>query len=418
MTKTLMVVVVLWVALLGAEQSLDGRYRLVVITVDGLDHRYLRDADALGLRIPTLRRLVREGAHADGVVGLVPTMTWPAHTTMITGVPSWEHGIVSNNQPAQPSERWWYTRFLRVKTLWHVAHERGLTTGAVWWPVTVGPEIDFNLPEYWEDPPPGLYLLDDVAKHSTLGLIDRIARSYPLFRRRGLTDREKVLATRYILEHEQPDLFLLHLDDFDTDQHATGAFSTNAHATLEYVDALLADLLTALPPRTVVAIVSDHGFETQQQLFRPEVLLAQASVDADVTVREGLVGVSDDRSAEVFRAVIGQRDSVVAREIPMADVRRMAPAMGDLVAAFEPVSGVIARDGRDGPVLEAGNGRGTYGLWPTRADYRATFLLWGPPVRPRALPEISMLDFAPTFADILRLELPGMSGTSVWSRVQ
>src|SRR5215831_15770749 len=82
--------------LLIAVMAVSARERLVVVSIDGLDHRYLRDSDKLGLKIPTLRRLMREGTWADGVVGEVPTITWPAHTTIVTGVPPAVHGIEQN----------------------------------------------------------------------------------------------------------------------------------------------------------------------------------------------------------------------------------------------------------------------------------------------------------------------------------
>lgn len=76
------------------------RRPLIVISVDGLDHRYLRDADKLGLKIPTLRKLMREGEFTGGLIGVVPTITWPSHTTLITGVTPREHGILGNRRPA------------------------------------------------------------------------------------------------------------------------------------------------------------------------------------------------------------------------------------------------------------------------------------------------------------------------------
>ena len=54
---------------------------LLVLSVDGLDWRYLRDADRLGLKIPNLRRLMAEGEVAQGVIGVYPTVTWPSHTS-------------------------------------------------------------------------------------------------------------------------------------------------------------------------------------------------------------------------------------------------------------------------------------------------------------------------------------------------
>ena len=98
--------------------ALSARQPLVVVSVDGLDHRYLRDADKLGLRIPNLRRLMKEGAWADGVVGEVPTITWPEHTTMLTGVPPAVHGIERNQM--------WDYSLVKVKTLWDALGEAKL----------------------------------------------------------------------------------------------------------------------------------------------------------------------------------------------------------------------------------------------------------------------------------------------------
>ena len=72
---------------------------LLVISIDGLDYRYLRDADQLGLKIPNLRRVMAQGEVADGVVGVFPTVTWPSHTTLITGVAPRVHGIRGNRRP-------------------------------------------------------------------------------------------------------------------------------------------------------------------------------------------------------------------------------------------------------------------------------------------------------------------------------
>jgi hypothetical protein len=48
------------------------------------------------LVIPTLRRMMKEGAFADGATGVVPTVTYPSHTTLMTGVWPAQHGIWAN----------------------------------------------------------------------------------------------------------------------------------------------------------------------------------------------------------------------------------------------------------------------------------------------------------------------------------
>ncbi len=129
-------------ALLLAATFATAGQRLVLISVDGLDQRYLGNCDKLNLKIPTLRRMMREGMWADGVVGEVPTITWPEHTTIITGVPPSIHGIERN-------QLWDYS-LIKVKTLWDDLQAQHLTSAAITWPVTVGAPITWNLPEYFE----------------------------------------------------------------------------------------------------------------------------------------------------------------------------------------------------------------------------------------------------------------------------
>src|SRR5580704_4979222 len=69
---------------------------LVVISIDGLRPDYITAADAHGAKVPNLRRFMTEGAYADGVTGVVPTVTYPSHTTLMTGVWPSKHGILAN----------------------------------------------------------------------------------------------------------------------------------------------------------------------------------------------------------------------------------------------------------------------------------------------------------------------------------
>src|SRR5580700_3866094 len=69
---------------------------LLVISLDGMRPDYVLKADEHGLKIPHLRRVLAEGAHASGVRGVLPTVTYPSHTTILTGVWPNRHGIYSN----------------------------------------------------------------------------------------------------------------------------------------------------------------------------------------------------------------------------------------------------------------------------------------------------------------------------------
>ncbi len=85
---------------------------LVVLSIDGLRPTDVLQAAQHGLRVPHLRRLVADGAHASGVVGVLPTVTYPSHVTLVTGVSPARHGILAN-QPFDPMARnmggwYWY----------------------------------------------------------------------------------------------------------------------------------------------------------------------------------------------------------------------------------------------------------------------------------------------------------------------
>src|ERR1039458_8859558 len=77
---------------------------VLMISIDGLKPEYITQADAHGMKLPYLRTLLRDGTYAEGVVGIWPTVTYPSHTTLLTGVWPDEHGI-TNNQEFDPLQR-------------------------------------------------------------------------------------------------------------------------------------------------------------------------------------------------------------------------------------------------------------------------------------------------------------------------
>src|SRR5215831_2120000 len=120
----------------------DSATPVVLISIDGLKPDYVIEADKHGLKIPNLRRILTEGAHASGVTGVLTTVTYPSHATMVTGVSPATHGIIANS-PFDPFSKnmngwYWYAEDLKVPTLWDACAQLRLTTSSVDWPVTVG----------------------------------------------------------------------------------------------------------------------------------------------------------------------------------------------------------------------------------------------------------------------------------------
>ena len=83
---------------------------VILVTIDGLANFYLNDSLA---DMPTIHKLAREGAPARGMVSVFPTVTWPNHVALVTGVTTAKTGVVGNSySTAARASRWrcWATR--------------------------------------------------------------------------------------------------------------------------------------------------------------------------------------------------------------------------------------------------------------------------------------------------------------------
>src|SRR5208337_339284 len=250
---------------------------LVVISVDGLRPDYITAADQHGAKVPHLRKFLSEGTYAEGVTGVIPTVTYPSHTTLMTGVWPAKHGIWGNTtfDPLQKNYQgwYWYAEDIRVPTLWDAAKQAGRTTASIQWPVTVGADITWNIPEMWRTGAPEDAKL--IRALSTGGLLDEGAKDVGPFRGGIDTsvegDEVRGKYAVWILEKKRPGLLTLHLTALDHIQHETGPFSEEAIAVLERLDAVIEKVRLAAekiaPGRAFFAVVSDHGFvKCDQQL--------------------------------------------------------------------------------------------------------------------------------------------------------
>lgn len=201
---------------------------VLMISIDGLKPEYVTEADARGLHIPYLRTLVRDGAYAEGVVGVWPTVTYPSHTTLLTGVSPAEHGIY-NNQEFDPERNfsgawYWYAQQIRVPTLWQVAHNAGLRTASVGWPVSVGAtDVDWLIPEFWRSAgPSGASNPSDCELMAALSRPDTLLKQLqpslgPYMMGNDTSIEGDEVKTRYsveILRRQKPAFMTIHLRAF------------------------------------------------------------------------------------------------------------------------------------------------------------------------------------------------------------
>jgi arylsulfatase A-like enzyme len=194
--------------------------------------------------------------------------------------------------------------------------------------------------------------------------------------------------------------------DHDEAAHESGPFSPEAIATLEYTDELVGQVLAAAPANTVVAIVSDHGFEAAPRELNIPAFLASKRLPLNSTLTQaGYVTTFEEQTAAAFTAA-RTADSCIGREIPRAEVDRFMPRTSSAARLFEPAPGCVftQRKASEPLMVNKPTGNGHHGHWPTR--YRASFVVAGPGIKAERLPELDMRDAVKHFAKVLKLTWP------------
>jgi len=417
---------------------------LVVISVDGLRSDYVTAADLHGAKIPSLRQFLTQGAYADGVTGVVPTVTYPSHTTLVTGVWPAKHGILANTtfDPLQKNYQgwYWYAEDIRVPTLWDAADEAGRTTAALQWPVTVGAKITWNIPELWRaGTPEDAKLLRVVA---TPGLLDEAAAEIGAYRggidTAAEADEVRGKYAEWILEKKKPGLLILHLTALDHTEHEAMPFSAESIAVLERLDGVIGKVRAAAeriaPGKTFFAVVSDHGFVNyEQQLnllfaFR-EAKLFTVNEKGNIADWEAMPWETGGSAAVVLKDPGNREIAARTRELlaklsadPANGIDRVLEAeelhkLGGYPNASFFVSlkpGWRTGAGLSGPVVTKVKPGGTHGELPDLPDLRAAFFLVGPGVPAgKDLGVIDMRDIAPTLAKEAGLQLPRADGKAL-----
>jgi predicted AlkP superfamily pyrophosphatase or phosphodiesterase len=417
---------------------------LVMISIDGLRPDYVTAADDHGAKVPNLRRFMKEGAYAEGVAGVVPTVTYPSHTTLVTGVWPATHGILANTtfDPLQKNYQgwYWYAEDIRVETLWDAAAQAGRTTASIQWPVTVGAKITWDIPEFWRAGTAEDAKL--IRAVSTRGLLEEAAGEIGEYRG-GIDASAKGDEVRgkyavWILEKKTPGLLTLHLTALDHIEHETGVFSVEDISTLERLDGIIGKVREAAeriaPGRAIVAVVSDHGFANYDQQLNLLAAFREAK----------LFTVDDKEKITDWRAMPWETGGSAAIVLKDAQDKATLGEVRELLAklAADPANGIDRvlesedlhkrggypnasffvslkpgwRTGAalTGPVVVKVKPGGTHGELPDVPELRAAFFVVGPGIPAgRDLGLMDMRDVAPTLAKEAGLVLVGAEGKAL-----
>ena len=263
------------------------RAPLILVSIDGFR------PDDLGRGVaPTLGALAAGGVRAVGMQPSFPTLTFPNHYTLVTGLYPDHHGIVANtmddpalgrftpgDRAAVSDARWWNA----ATPVWVSVERAGLHSATMFWPGSEA-AIQGVRPGHW--------------------------RPYD----GRVTPRQRVDTVLRWLDlplAQRPVFITLYFDQVDHAAHASGPRSPQASAAIAEVDAALARLVAGLRQRGLfgrvnLVIVSDHGFASTspERLLVLDRLLPAAAMRALTTGAVAEIDPAPGFSAAVDRALL------------------------------------------------------------------------------------------------------------------
>lgn len=414
---------------------------VVLISIDGLKPEYVLEADKHRLKIPNLRRLAAEGAHASGVAGVLPTVTYPSHTTMVTGVAPSKHGIVANS-PFDPFSKnlggwYWYAEDIKSPTLWDAATKAGIVSASVDWPATVGANITFNIAQYWRaENAEDRKLIRALSTPGLLTEAEHALGSYTDGNDYSIAgDVRRAAFNVYVIEKKRPRFHLSYFGSLDEEEHKTGPFSAGTFAVLEKLDGVIGQVRAAAEKigggRAIICVVSDHGFALSNKEVNLNAALHDAGLielneqgrvkswrafawygggSAGITLRDSSDNEARKKAGEVMRRLASDPASGVSNVIDQTSSQRVAgfPDAAFVVAVRPPYR---LGNKLQGPVTVQARPAGTHGYMPDVREMESSFFIAGPGVRAGLdLGRIDMRDIAPTLASLLGVPFSSAEG--------
>ncbi|NBB87667.1 MAG: sulfatase-like hydrolase/transferase [Bacteroidetes bacterium] len=259
---------------------------VVLISIDGFRPDFYLEANRPA---PMLQQMAREGAHAKGVRGVFPSVTYPSHTTLVTGARPANHSIHFNRDP---EEGWnFFFENITAPTLWELVAENGGTTVNVGWPVTVVAPIDYNVvisgalsnSDLADDPirelttPEGLF--EELEREAT----GRLDVNYDLSNSNPAKEGRVAEMASYLIAEHAPQLLSGALQVTDSFQHRYGREAPEVDRALVAADRAVARIMEELDrhdllEQTAFVISGDHGFSNIHLRVQPNAWLAEAGL--------------------------------------------------------------------------------------------------------------------------------------------
>ena len=370
------------------QESPQERAPVLLVSIDSFRPDYLDRGVT-----PNLARIAREGVRARWMNPSYPSLTFPNHYTLVTGLRPDHHGIVHNtmrdaalgdfsnsNETAVREPRWW-----GGEPVWVTAEKAHLRTATLFWPGSEAP-INGTWPTDWikyDDAMPMTQRVDTV-----LGWLSRPAG-------------------------ERPRLTTLYLGALDHTAHDFGPYAPQTDATLAEVDVAIGRLLrglaaSGLRDRVNLVIVSDHGMAPVPYSHSLDIGALVDPADAAYVTTGEVLGFVPQPGHEVAAEarLLGRHDHHECwrkAELPprwhYGANPRVPPIVCQMDVGWEAITAQkLAR-------RTPGSTRGSHGYDPADPSMRALFIAQGPAFRRgQELAPFDNVDVYPLLARLIGIQ--------------
>jgi predicted AlkP superfamily pyrophosphatase or phosphodiesterase len=436
----------------GTGNAVDGAdiRHVVMVSIDGLSASCLDDPNA---KMVTLQSIRTAGAAADSLITTFPSVTWPAHVSLVTGMRPSSHGVLANSVFDRRTGRQvdyageaprFESQAIRVPTLYDLAHAAGLKSGAVVWPCSVGsPSFDWIVPNTFSAAERRRHMTPGLAEEFAAAGIDSGGLDSGWWHKQDPKHRDRLVAemTSFLVERKGANLVLVNFNAPDNAGHLAGPRSSPVNEAVANADECLKLVWTTLQKPDLVRnstlfVVSDHGFSPYEKLIEPNVVLKRlgligTNVFGSLRTRNAwslsvggaaFIYLFNDKALEMtaeIKAALKELDGVESVLEPAQFIRLGLPdpknnyEMAQLVLTARP--GFCFDERYSGPeVVDAGGRKGTHGQRPESADMHATFIAAGAGIKPGVrLKTVDIIDVAPTLAKLLKIPFPTAKGRPI-----
>jgi predicted AlkP superfamily pyrophosphatase or phosphodiesterase len=401
--------------------------------------------------LPNFSNYMKNSSYCKRVYSIYPSLTYPAHATIVTGKYPKNHGVINNTlfQPKRSAPDWyWFRKYINGSTLYDEAINAGLKVAALLWPVTGRSRIQYNMPEIFANRPWQNQVLVSLLSGSPLYQIILNQKFGHI--RKGLKepflDNFVHQSALYTIKNYNPNLVLIHYTDLDSQRHLHGFNSKEAKEALIRHDTRLGEIIDTLKDEgmydnSTIIVLGDHSSLDENTVIKPNTLLKSKGYitedengqinawsalckncdgSAYIYLNEPFTTNALNDLYEILKSLLNMSDT----GIEAIYSRQQAIEMGaDPKCAFmlEAKKGYYFSDDIHGELLtkidpkEIGSKdhttAATHGYSPFKDDYTTMFFISGKGVKSKVqLPSMNLVDEGPTMAKLLGLTLENVDG--------